>query len=122
MLDIIRRYSDSSRQYVFPLLPEGASPDVVSRVYNTALASHNRHLKTIARMAGVTCHLTSYVARHSWASMAYNTHAPLPLISQAMGHTNQRTTMVYIKSMDAGAIARINKKILREISSPSPHV
>ena len=122
MLDIIRRYSDSSRQYVFPLLPEGASPDVVSRVYNTALASHNRHLKTIARMAGVTCRLTSYVARHSWASMAYNTHAPLPLISQAMGHTNQRTTMVYIKSMDAGAIARINKKILREISSPSPHV
>ena len=122
MLDIIRRYSDSSRQYVFPLLPEGASPDVVSRVYNTALASHNRHLKTIARMAGVTCRLTSYVARHSWASMAYNTHAPLPLISQAMGHTNQRTTMVYIKNMDAGAIARINKKILREISSPSPHV
>lgn len=76
MLDIIRRYSDSSRQYLFPLLPEGASPDVVSRVYNTALASHNRHLKAIARMAGVTCRLTSYVVRHSWAIMAYNIHAP----------------------------------------------
>ncbi|MGM9714150.1 MAG: tyrosine-type recombinase/integrase [Prevotella sp.] len=117
MLDIIRHYSDSSRQYVFPLLPEQSTAAGLARSYNTALASHNRHLKTIATMAGIPCRLTSYVARHSWASMAYKANAPLQLISQAMGHTNQRTTMVYIKSLDIGAIAKINKRILRETAS-----
>ena len=46
--------------------------------------------------------LTSYVSRHSWATTVHRQHVPLPVISQSMGHDSERTTEIYLKSLEGG--------------------
>ena len=42
--------------------------------------------------------LTTYCARHSWATYAYQIGVPLDVISQALGHSDgNRTTLIYVK-------------------------
>ena len=42
--------------------------------------------------------ITTYFARHSWATFAYEIGIPIDIISQALGHSmNNRTTMIYIR-------------------------
>ncbi|MEG0500572.1 MAG: tyrosine-type recombinase/integrase, partial [Rikenellaceae bacterium] len=56
--------------------------------------------------------LTSYVARHTWATLAKRKGVPLSVISQCMGHTSEGTTQIYLASLDQNTLDRANKKII----------
>lgn len=57
--------------------------------------------------------LSSYWARHSWATIAYNDcNIPVDVISQALGHSmGNRVTMVYINS-DSKKVDEANRKVI----------
>ena len=54
-----------------------------------------------------------YVARHSWASIAHSRHIPLSVISEGLGHDSERTTSIYLASLDQQQIDSANRAILR---------
>ena len=85
--------------------------------YPSALNRYNRSLKLLARQAGIPVKLTSYVARHSWASIAYEQGVALPVISKALGHTNTETTLVYIEGIKDERLAEANRKLLERIGA-----
>lgn len=62
--------------------------------YRNKLRTHNANLARLSQLVGVT--LTSYVARHTWATTAYGDGIELPLISKALGHAKPSTTLLYI--------------------------
>ena len=64
--------------------------------------------------------LSSYVARHSWATLAYDKGVAMPDISVAMGHTNAETTKIYIEQKDQMRVARANRKVLDFIDEDLP--
>lgn len=107
---IISKYRDKSSAYVFPIIRNDSEDFRLQ--YRRAGMAINRKLKTIAKMARIDTPLTMYVARHSWASIARNENVPLMVISEGMGHDSERTTMIYLASLDAGRIDRANHKIL----------
>lgn len=72
----------------------------------------NRKLKKIAKKAGIRQNLTMYCARHSWATIAREHKIPVSVISHAMGHTNEITTEVYLKTIDSAVIDRCNYEII----------
>lgn len=72
----------------------------------------NRELKKIGQTLNIGNHLTMYVARHSWATIAKSIDIPLEVISQAMGHTSERMTHIYLKSIENRYIDHANRKIL----------
>ncbi len=111
MQRIIKRYSIPDSAYVFPILPTGSMKE-----YETARNRYNRHLRQISKIAGLRRSLTSYVARHSWASMAYSNNVDLAVISKALGHSNTKTTMVYIREIDDNRIDMANHKLLGTIT------
>lgn len=74
----------------------------------------NEELSAISKTLGLPKPLTMYVARHSWASIAYAMHTPLGVISQAMGHDSEKTTQIYLKELDNGTIDDLNKRILSQ--------
>ena len=116
MQQIIDRYACEGTPYVFPILTtQDKSKAMVE--YENARSRYNRHLKKIGEMAGVRRPLTSYVARHSWASMAYHSNVDLSVISKALGHTSPNTTLTYIREIDDNRIDTANKDLLRRISS-----
>ena len=66
-------------------------------------------------MAGIGLKLTMYVARHSWASIARQMGVPLNVISHGMGHSDEKTTEIYLKSVDMAAVDDANREILKEL-------
>lgn len=116
MQRIIKRYSIPESDYVFPILQTGSMKE-----YETARNRYNRHLRQISKIAGLRRSLTSYVARHSWASMAYSNNVDLAVISKALGHSNTKTTMVYIREIDDNRIDMANHKLLGTITKTTHH-
>ncbi len=95
MLGILARYAPESRGYLFPFLDDKLSPLQNYGRYCSALALYNRRLKEL----GLS--LTSYVARHTWASVAYReAGSPVSIISAALGHSSERTTRIYLAGLD----------------------
>lgn len=112
MQEIIDRYQRHGTEYVFPLLHPGDRH--IQRTYLNCLNRYNRALKKLGKMAGISRCLTSYVARHSWASMAYNANVDLPVISKALGHANPQHTLVYIRQINDKRINQANHQLLSQ--------
>lgn len=55
-------------------------------------------------MATTPIPLTMYVARHSWASAAKASGVSISVISEGMGHDSERTTQIYLASLEASTI------------------
>jgi integrase/recombinase XerD len=115
MQDIMDRYGTPSSPYVFPILCDGATVVETALRYRSALSYHNRLLKKIGRMAGLARPLTTYVARHSWASAAYKDGVNINVIAQALGHTSSETTRTYVHDLDGSQIFQANRKVLRGV-------
>lgn len=78
------------------------------------LRRYNRSLKEIGQLCGIEAKLTSYVARHSFASIANNKEVPLKVISQALGHSNPKTTEIYLSSFSDKMMDDYNELIIGE--------
>lgn len=117
MSDIISKYEDKHTDYIFPIICI-TNKQSKERSYGSALSCYNRTLKTLSQKAGIKRKLTSYVARHSWASIAYGKNIELSTISKALGHTDTQATLIYINDINDTQLTKANKKILKEIFPP----
>lgn len=80
--------------------------------YRTALRRLNRHLHKLEEVLHIPFHLTTYVARHSWASLAQECNTPIEKISQALGHTSPVTTQIYLKAFNRSVIDEVNETVI----------
>jgi site-specific recombinase XerD len=71
----------------------------------------NKYLKKIGKICGIEANLTSYVARHSWATIAKDLNVPISVISEGLGHEDIKTTQIYLDSFDADVIDKANEMI-----------
>ena len=115
MQAIIDKYAEQTKDspYMLPILTgKETSPYTQYRKveYNT-----NYNLKKIGKMIGLKIPLTTYVARHTWASIALHMNIPIATISEGMGHNSYKTTQIYLESIDVATINEANKKIIRKI-------
>jgi site-specific recombinase XerD len=56
--------------------------------------------------------LSSYVARHSWATLAHHKGVSIEIISESMGHENENTTRIYLASLGQSIIDKANASII----------
>lgn len=80
--------------------------------YKNAICRMNRHLKVVGELAGLKTLLTSYVSRHTWASLAKLKNVALSTISDALGHENSSTTQIYLATLDTSHVDKANDLIL----------
>ena len=83
--------------------------------YETALHRQNRQLKELGAHLGIKETLTSYVARHSWATIAYHNQVEVAMVSQAMGHHSEGITKVYLDSFADERLKEANQKVFNAI-------
>lgn len=113
-MQIIEKYSKESKGYLFPILN--------SQIHKTALQKQNRihkilgkvnkNLKLLAAQVGVEANITTYVARHSFASVLKKSGVNIALISEALGHSDITTTQIYLDSFDDEQIDEAMKNLL----------
>ena len=81
--------------------------------YQSLLRNFNAGLKRLAKAFGVKVSISSYTFRHSWATNALRHHVPVEVISSALGHSDIRTTQIYLKGFDAVEIGKANNKVCK---------
>ena len=124
-LKIINKYSQQNEdsEYLFPILDNHSSDSPAESTheesyarYRSGLTTYNRNLNHLARLAGIREHLSSHVARHSWASAARSIGSGVPVISEALGHSSERMTRIYMGSLDSALVDETNRKILDRLN------
>ena len=111
---IIDRYGGSDLPYIFPIMRD-ESPERCYKQYEQALNYYNRCLKKLSERLHLSVTLSSYVARHSWATAARQHRVPLSVISAGMGHSSERTTQIYLTTLENSVIDAANKAIVARL-------
>lgn len=116
MKAIIKRWTSPNGNYLFPILKSDDGTEA-EKEYAAKIHSYNLMLKHVAKKAKTKAKLTSYVARHTWASLAYAQNVGLPVISKALGHTNTTTTLNYIQEINDEKIYKANRKLIGQLTN-----
>jgi integrase len=76
------------------------------------LAQVNKNLKLIGKEIGLNIPLTTYVARHSYATVLKMSGIPTAQISEALGHKSEAINQTYLKSFENSVIDLANEVLL----------
>ncbi len=113
MQEIIDKYDTTGTPYLLPIIKDVGKDE--RRQYKNASHLVNCKLKKIGAQLGLTIPLTTYVARHGWASIAKSKNIPISTISEAMGHDSENTTRIYLASLNTSVIDKANSLIIKSI-------
>jgi len=107
-LDIIFKYNDLSNKntFLFPIIRFPGKNEF--NQYKNGYRKTNRRLKSLGDMLGFQIPLTTYVARHSWASIAKRSGIPTSVISEGLGHDSEKTTQIYLDSFENNVLDAAN--------------
>lgn len=115
--DILNYYKpitfSDSKSYIFPIFYE--QHNTPQSLYNRKvkmLKKINADLKEIAILIGLKTELTTYVARHSYATILKKSGISTSIISEAMGHDSEKTTQIYLESFGSNILDEASKAIL----------
>lgn len=72
----------------------------------------NANLKRIAEMAGLKVNLTTYVARHTFATVLKRSGVNIAIISESLGHSDLETTQIYLDSFENSQIDEAMKNLI----------
>ncbi|NDV66756.1 site-specific integrase [Bacteroides sp. 224] len=109
-----RALTSKESPYLLPIITEKEREAYDQ--YQSALRNQNRRLKRIATFLGITENLTTYVSRHSWATIAHHEGVPASHISQALGHQTEVVTHVYLKSFDDSVLRNANSIVIAAVN------
>lgn len=113
--EILDYYKSQNRKtpYVFPIiLKEDSTPLQLEYRKEKTLKKYNKDLREIARICKIDDKITSYVARHSFATNLKQKGVSTDIISEAMGHQNLAITQAYLKELENDVIDDAMSKLL----------
>ena len=110
MWEIIERYrcENPDSPYLLRIIRNPGSIPEERRQYESALRLYNKHLYRLSIRLGLGVRLTSYVARHTWATLAYNEDIPVAKISAGLSHASEEITHTYLRSFSTEQLAVVN--------------
>ena len=113
-MQIIKKYESESKGYLFPILNANIhkTPLQKQNRIHKMLGKINKNLKLIAAQLNVDANMTTYVARHSFASVLKKSGVSIALISEALGHSDLATTQIYLDSFDNEQVDEAMKNLL----------
>ena len=114
MAEIMEKYAHVDTDYVFPIITEQDNT-LAYRQYQSQLRLYNHNLGILSKRIKASQPLSSYVVRHTWASLAYKHDFDVKLISKALGHTSTSTTLIYIKRLFDPTLADANRHLLAKL-------
>ena len=104
-LNIILKYSNSNNSYLFPILSSfhKTEQQKANRVHKV-ISKVNKCLKDIGEELKIPINLTTYVARHSFATVLKRSGVSTSIISESLGHSSEKITQIYLDSFENSQI------------------
>ncbi|WP_321289397.1 site-specific integrase [uncultured Sunxiuqinia sp.] len=108
---IITRYNNlkDPESYIFPIIYRKGKEYLD---YKNAMRLMNKKLKKISELLKLDVPLTTYVSRHSWATIAKKSGISTAIISEGLGHESEETTQVYLDSFENDVLDDANDVII----------
>ncbi|MEI6899773.1 MAG: site-specific integrase [Bacteroidota bacterium] len=101
MQDIIKRWGNrtkTGKEYIFPILQEGMSEREALAATAQFIKITNKYLECVTEALEWKLKVTTYYARHSFATRLKRAGVPILYISESLGHANTTTTENYLSS------------------------
>jgi len=113
MHQILNHYTERKKidSYIFPIIKRSDNPQLAYQDIVSSRRNYNKGLKEIAELCEIENNLTSYVSRHSWATIAKKKGVPTAVISEGLGHESEKTTQIYLDSFDKEVLDEYNEII-----------
>lgn len=115
---IIDSFGNSPTSFLLPIITD--EHDDADQQYDNAYYRINRNIQKVGKMLGLETKLTLYVARHAWASIAHSNNVAISTISKAMGHDSEKTTIIYLQSLDTSSVDKANSDIIKLMNNQPP--
>lgn len=116
-MEIIRRYMYAipDSPYLFPIIQNPGENEYGQ--YTRMLRLLNHRLTQVANTLGIRERLSTYVARHTWATTALRQNYNSSLICNAMGHSSVKVTETYFQPYRDDEVNRMNRSLITYILS-----
>lgn len=112
-VELIKKYHRKDSPYLFPILSDFHETEIQkSNRIHKVIAKVNKRLKEIGEDLGLPLTLTTYVARHSQATVMKRAGVSTAVIREIMGHSSERVTQIYLDSFDNEQIDNAMKNLL----------
>ena len=110
--DIIHQKYNGGK-YIFPILSDyhKTEQQKITRV-RKVITKVNRELKDIGEKLSLPIKLTTYVARHSFATVLKRSGVSTSIISESLGHSSEKITQIYLDAFENSQIDDAMKNLL----------
>lgn len=100
--------------YLFPVLDltKHQTPTQIKNRLHKVLGQVNQDLKAIGELVGISTPLTTYVARHSFATSLKQNGVSTGVISEMMGHQSEAVTAIYLNSFASETVDAAYEQLL----------
>lgn len=100
--------------FMFPIIKADSTASQKANRIKKCLKHVNEDIKQLGQLAQIDNWqgLTFYVARHSFATALKKLGYSTSIISEAMGHSDERTTQIYLASFDTAIFDEANAQLL----------
>ena len=111
--EIIKRYQQNGIHFLFPILSEfHKSLQQQSNRVHKVISKVNERLKVVGKELGIPINLTTYVARHSFATVLKREGVSTSIICESLGHSSEKITQIYLDSFENSQIDEAMRNLL----------
>jgi integrase len=107
--EIIKKWgqpSISKQAFIFPHLKHGMSAEKERATYQQLTKTINKYMKGICKELKINKDVTTYFARHSFATVLKRSGAKIEMISELLGHSSVDVTESYLDSFEKDQIQK----------------
>lgn len=99
--NLIDKYQNSESPYLFPIFfPYHKTEQQKANRVHKIIGKTNEDLRTIGEALNLPIKLTTYVARHSFATVLKRSGVKTSIISESLGHSSEKVTQYYLDSFE----------------------
>jgi integrase/recombinase XerD len=114
--EILLSFQDNNSNYLLPILSNDLVKDSLKakRTIQQWIKTTNKHLKKLATASNVEASITTYVARHTFATTAKKLGYSNELIAEALGHEyGNKITNIYLDTFDKEVVDRMHQHVIQ---------
>lgn len=113
--EIIRKWGNKKKNpenYIFNIISAEISEEKKRLQIQLFIHQVNKYMKRVANSLGIDKPITTYYARHSFATILKHSGASVEFISESLGHSSILTTASYLDSFEDGRKMEMAKRLI----------